>query len=112
MGGEPACTAGVIGDMAGIGERGEGRDEDGTFGGLEDPGIAVINGAIEDGPWKSPSLAVVVGSLKINPPEGADMLFPAPGANHEKLAVGSSGQGWPTVIEMWQLTDGFYFKEG
>lgn len=112
MSGKPAGATAVIGDDAGVGKRGESGDEKGAFGGLEDSGVTVVDGAIEEGSWKGPGFAVVVGSLEFDPAEGTDMLFPATGANDQKLTVGASGQGWPALIEIWQVADGFCFKEG
>lgn len=108
--GKPTFTTIIIRNVAGIGERGKGRNEDGTFGRFEDSGVTIINGTIENSAWKGPGFSVVIGPLKFNPAKGANMLLPPAGAYDKELAIGSSGQGRPAMIEIRQETDRFNSK--
>lgn len=48
-----------------------------------------------------------MGSLEVDPPEGADVLFATAGADDEELSVLATGDGGPTVVAVWDLADNF-----
>src|SRR5688500_2899896 len=83
-----------------IGERGEGGDEKATLRGLDDAGIAVVDGAVEQGSRPGPGLALVVGSHQLDPAEGTDVCLTPAGTDEEELSAAASGQRRPATVQV------------
>ena len=89
-----------------VGERGEGRGQECTPGGFENPGIAVVDGAVMNDLRPRPSLPVVGGGHQFHTPKGTDVILPASRTDQKQLPVPSLGEGAPSMIAMGQVTDG------
>lgn len=105
--GEPTGFVSVLWEKICVCEGGEGGDEQGAFGGFQNSGIAIVDRSVENGAGKGPRFSVVMGSLQIDPSEGADVLLPSSRAHDEKLPVFAAGHGGPTMVTVWELTNNF-----
>lgn len=82
LGGLPALESGGIPVGCGlelffVNERGEGSDEEGAARGLDDTGIAIINGCVEDDLGLRPGAAIVAGADEFYAAKGTDVCFAA-----------------------------------
>lgn len=109
--GEPMRFVAVFWQARDVGEGGEGCDEEGALCCFENSGVPVIDGAVKNCSRVGPRVAVVMGSLEVDPPEGADVLFATAGADDEELSVLATGDGGPTVVVVWNLADNFCVED-
>ena len=96
-----------LGEVPGLfeGQRREGGDQQRALGGFDHPGLAVVDGGVDQGLRPCPVDAPVVASHQLDTPERADMRFAATRADQQQLSVPAAGQRGPAVIAMGQVAD-------
>ena len=103
----------LLGEQAAlfVGQRREGRDEQGSLGGLHHAAVPIVDRAVEEHARIGPGRAIVFGSHRLHLPERADMAVAAAGPRDPEFAIGAARECRPAGIGLFRRGDGLRLED-
>ena len=103
----------LLGEQAAffVGQRREGRDEQGSLGGLHHAAVTVVDRSVEEHARIGPGRAVILGGHSLHLPERADMAIAAAGPGDPEFTVGTARKRRPAGVGLFRRGDGLRLED-
>ena len=92
-----------------VGVRAEAGDQHGAAGGLEHPGIAIIDASVHHHPRITPAQAAIIRAHQFDTSEGTDVALPAPGTHQQQVSTDPGCKRRPAMVAIRLKADGLDF---